>query len=175
VTTDTDARLWDTEGHGGTTEQTRCRGSSGGLHNVPVTRYELSLDPARLDVELVHRLLSQHAYWALGRSRQAQDTVIASSRNYGLYDAASGQQVAYARVVTDGATFAWLCDVIVDPGHRGKGLGVRLVEGVMADLEPLGLKRVLLATEDAHDLYRKFGFAEVSDPERWMVRLRPQS
>ncbi len=134
------------------------------------TRYVFSADPDRIDADRVHRLLSQHAYWALGRTREVQDAALAGSRSYGVYDAVTGEQVACARVVTDGATFAWLCDVIVDPEARGNGVGVRLVEGVVADLEPLRLKRIMLVTEDAHELYRKVGFAELGDPERWMVR-----
>jgi N-acetylglutamate synthase-like GNAT family acetyltransferase len=135
-----------------------------------VTSFEFSTDRDRLDVEHVHRLLAEHSYWARGRSRAQQDAAVAGSRNYGVYDAATGRQVAYARVVTDGATFAWLCDVIVDPAVRGRGVGVQLVEGVVADLEPLGLKRVVLKTADAHGLYRKFGFEDVADPDGWMVR-----
>jgi N-acetylglutamate synthase-like GNAT family acetyltransferase len=134
------------------------------------TRHVFSADPARLDADAVHRMLSEHAYWAVGRPREVQEAAIAGSRNYGVYDAATGDQIAYARVVTDGATFAWLCDVIVRPDARGNGVGVRLVEGVMADLEPLRLKRIMLVTEDAHELYRKAGFRELDDPERWMVR-----
>jgi GNAT superfamily N-acetyltransferase len=137
---------------------------------VFVTYFEFSSDPARLDVDLVHRWLSEHAYWALGRSRQVQDAAIAGSRNYGLYDATTARQVGYARVVTDGATFAWVCDVFVDPEQRGRGLGVQLVEGVFADLEPLGIKRVLLKTNDAHGLYERFGFDVLGDPELWMIR-----
>lgn len=139
-------------------------------HDGRVTHYDFSVDPGRIDADRVHHLLSEHSYWALGRSREVQDAAIAGSRNYGIYDTETGQQVAYARVVTDGATFAWLCDVIVDPEIRGHGLGVRLVEGVMADLEPLGLKRMLLKTGDAHGLYEKFGFDVVGDPELWMIR-----
>ncbi len=132
--------------------------------------YVFSADPSRIDAGRVHHLLSEHAYWAAGRPREVQDAAISGSRNYGVYDAATGDQVAYARVVTDGATFAWLCDVIVDPDARGQGVGVQLVEGVVADLEPLRLKRVLLVTEDAHELYSKVGFRRLEDPERWMVR-----
>lgn len=143
----------------------------GGMSPQTATsRHVFSADPARLDAGAVHRMLSEHAYWALGRPRELQDAAIAGSRNYGVYDDATGEQVAYARVVTDGATFAWLCDVIVRPDVRGRGVGVRLVTGVMADLEPLRLKRIMLVTEDAHELYRKAGFRELDDPERWMVR-----
>ena len=77
--------------------------------------------------------------------------------------------MAYARVVTDHATFAWVCDVYVDPGHRGRGLGGRLAEAVVARLGPLDLARVLLATLDAHEVYARVGFVPVPDPERLMV------
>lgn len=129
-----------------------------------------SSDPADLDRARVHRWLSEHAYWALGRTRETQDAAIASSRNYGAFDEATGAQLGYARVVTDGVTFAWLCDVIVDPDARGRGVGAGLVEFVLADLDPLGLKRVALATGDAHGLYERFGFEALSNPEQWMVR-----
>ena len=86
-----------------------------------------------------------------------------------MYDAGTGEQLAYARVVTDGATFAWLCDVFVAREARGRGVGVALVEGVVA-LEPLGLKRILLATGDAHGLYEKFGFLPLERPQDFMAR-----
>ncbi|MBM7503812.1 GNAT family N-acetyltransferase [Agromyces aurantiacus] len=129
-----------------------------------------SSDPAELDRARVHRWISEHAYWALGRPRAVQDAAIDASRNYGAYDETTGEQLAYARVVTDGVTFAWLCDVIVDPGARGRGVGVDLIGFVVADLEPLGLKRIALATGDAHGLYARFGFEPLSNPEQWMVR-----
>ncbi|WP_030772076.1 MULTISPECIES: GNAT family N-acetyltransferase [unclassified Streptomyces] len=131
--------------------------------------YEISTDATRLDVGLVHRWLSEDAYWALGRSRQKQEDAIAGSVNFGLYDRASGAQLAYARVVTDRATFAWLCDVYVDRGARGKGLGGALVDAVCAHLEPYGLRRVLLATADAHGVYARYGFEPLATPEKWMA------
>lgn len=132
--------------------------------------YEFSTDPRRVDPAWVSRMLADHAYWAVGRTRQTQDAAIAGSRNYGVYDSMTGQQLAYARVVTDGATFAWVCDVIVDPERRGGGIGVTLMAGVAADLEPLGLRRIVLATGDAHGLYEKFGFTALKDPTMWMER-----
>lgn len=132
--------------------------------------YEFSADPARLDPARAHHLISEHSYWAAGRQRAVQDAAIAGSRNYGVYHRATGEQVAYARVVTDGATFAWLCDVIVDPGHRGQGIGKLLMGGVTADLEPLGLRRTMLATADAHGLYEKFGFTPLTEEHKWMER-----
>ncbi|WP_041294828.1 GNAT family N-acetyltransferase [Isoptericola variabilis] len=140
------------------------------MTEISTARHVFSSDPSRIDAERVHALLSTHAYWALGRPREVHEAAMAGSRNYGVYDAETGRQLAYARVVTDGATFAWLCDVIVDPDARGAGIGVRLVQGVLADLEPLRLKRIALVTEDAHGLYRKAGFEVLDDPERWMVR-----
>ncbi|MEU5582121.1 GNAT family N-acetyltransferase [Streptomyces huasconensis] len=131
--------------------------------------YEISADPARIDAARVHHWLSTDAYWALGRSRAKQDAAIAGSLNFGAYDVSSGEQVAYARVVTDRATFAWLCDVYVSPAARGGGLGTALVDAVRAYLEPFGLRRVLLATADAHGLYEKAGFKALDAPEDWMA------
>lgn len=89
--------------------------------------------------------------------------------NFGVYEAASGEQVAYARVVTDHATFAWLCDVYVDLPVRGKGFGSALVAAVRDHLEPCGLRRILLATNDAHGVYAKAGFDALDAPEKWMA------
>ena len=135
-------------------------------------RFRFSDDPDDIDRERVHHWLSEQSYWALGRARDVQDAAIDASRNFAVIDTATGAQVAYARVVTDGVTFAWLCDVFVDPEVRGEGVGIGLIEGVVAALEPLGLRRILLATADAHGLYEKFGFAALVQPERWMARLQ---
>lgn len=126
----------------------------------------------RIDRALVHRWLSEESYWARGRSRATQDAAIDASRNYGVYDDATGRQVAYARVVTDGVTFAWLCDVFVDDTARGTGIGTMLIAGVMADLDPLGVKRVMLATADAPGLYARYGFAPLADPTMVMAKTR---
>jgi GNAT superfamily N-acetyltransferase len=131
---------------------------------------EFSDAPDRLDRDRIHRWLAEESYWAAGRPRATQDAAIDASRNFGVYDAGTGEQLAYARVVTDGATFAWLCDVFVASEARGRGVGVALVEGVMAVLEPLGLTRILLATGDAHRLYEKFGFRPLERPDDMMVR-----
>ncbi|MEU3780720.1 GNAT family N-acetyltransferase [Streptomyces sp900129855] len=131
--------------------------------------YEMSTDPARIDAGRVHRWLSTDAYWAIGRERAKQDRAIAGSLNFGVYETASGEQVAYARVVTDLATFAWLCDVYVDPAARGKGLGTALVAAVRDHLRPHGLRRILLATHDAHGVYERVGFAALEKPGQWMA------
>lgn len=134
------------------------------------TTYEFSADRDRLDADWVHQQLAENAYWALGRPRDVHDAAIASSRCYGMYAADTGAQVAFARVVTDGATFGWLCDVIVDPAVRGGGVGKALLAAVVEDLEPLGLRRTLLATADAHGLYEQYGWGALREPVRWMER-----
>ena len=121
-------------------------------------RYFFSAETDRVDRARVHRWLSEQSYWARGRPREKQDAAIDASRNYGVYDIGSGEQMAYGRVVTDGVTFAWLCDVFVATDARGQGIGKMLAAGVMADLEPLDLKRILLSTTDAHGLYARYGF-----------------
>ncbi|WP_449386076.1 GNAT family N-acetyltransferase [Cellulomonas soli] len=133
--------------------------------------YEFSADPSRLDPTWVHAALVEHAYWAVGRSRATQDAAIAASRNYGVYLTGTAEQVAYARVVTDGVTFGWLADVLVDPAHRGRGVARALVAGILAELDPVGLKRVLLrASPDGRTLYEQLGWVPVSEPHTWMER-----
>ena len=131
--------------------------------------YEISTDPARIDVDRVHRWLATDAYWALDRPRERHERAMEGSLNFGAYETVSGDQVAYARVVTDGATFAWLCDVYVDRSARGRGLGTAFVAAVCEHLQPLGLRRVLLATHDAHGVYEKLGFTALDRPDRWMA------
>ncbi|GGU95486.1 N-acetyltransferase [Streptomyces filipinensis] len=131
--------------------------------------YEFSADTARVDVDRVHGWLSADAYWAIGRPREKHERAMASSLNFGVYDRASGEQVAYARVVTDQALFAWLADVYVDPSVRGKGVGTAFVGRIRDHLAPYGLRRMLLATADAHGVYEKAGFRPLDRPGQWMV------
>lgn len=133
--------------------------------------YEISADPGRIDRERVHHWLSTDAYWALGRTREKQDRAIEGSLNFGVYETVSGEQVAYARVITDRATFAWLCDVYVDPSVRGKSVGSALVATVRDEMRQYGVRRVLLATHDAHGVYAKLGFAQLERPEHWMALI----
>jgi GNAT superfamily N-acetyltransferase len=131
----------------------------------------ISTDASLVDVALVHRWLSTDAYWALNRPREVVEQSVASSLNVGAYD--DGVQVGYARIVTDRTTFAWICDVYVDPARRGSGIGKSLVSAVVAELEPLGLSRVMLATADAHALYAAHGFVPLPDASMIMVLERP--
>jgi GNAT superfamily N-acetyltransferase len=130
--------------------------------------YLLSTDPARLELDRVHHWLCTDAYWALGRDRETVDRAFAGSLPFGVYRPADRQQVAVARVVTDAATFAWLCDVYVDRAERGRGLGTWLAGAVRDHLAELGVRRILLATHDAHGVYAAVGFTPLDDPTRWM-------
>ncbi|MFF8728558.1 GNAT family N-acetyltransferase [Streptomyces sp. NPDC015171] len=131
--------------------------------------FEFSDDPARVDVDRVHGWLSADAYWAMGRPRDQHERAMAASLNFGVYATGSGDQVAYARVVTDRALFAWLADVYVDPSVRGKGVGTAFVGRIRDHLAPFGLRRLLLATEDAQGVYAKLGFRSLDRPEQWMI------
>ena len=129
--------------------------------------YELDDDPGRIDRDAVHRYLSEESYWAKGRAREVQDELIdGAARVVGLYHA--GEQVGFARTLSDGHVQSYLADVYVLEQHRGRGLGVELVR-FSVDEGQLAHTKWFLHTEDAHDLYRRFGFAEPGPRalERW--------
>jgi GNAT superfamily N-acetyltransferase len=128
--------------------------------------YVLSDDPARIDLDAVHGFLKR-SYWAAEIPREVVARSIAGSVAFGLFH--QGAQVGFARVVTDKATFAYLADVFIDPAHRGQGLSKWMMETILAHPELQGLRRWLLATHDAHGLYRQFGFQELKNPERYMT------
>ena len=119
---------------------------------------ELSEDLRRLDLDVVHRFLSEQSYWARGISRAVVERSVRESWCVGAYDGPA--QVGFARLVSDRATYAWLCDVFVLPGHRGAGTGSALVRAALDRAAGDGVRRVVLATADAHDLYRREGFGE---------------
>ena len=135
--------------------------------------YRFSDDIHDMDRERVHSWLAEGSYWAQGRARDIHDRAMDASLNFGIFDDVSKQQVAYARVITDTATFAWLCDVYVDDAVRGQGVGIALMDGIMAALVPMNLKRIGLVTADAHGLYEKYGFEPIEKPEMWMARMNP--
>jgi GNAT superfamily N-acetyltransferase len=133
--------------------------------------YTVSTDPADLDREAIYRYLHDEAYWSQGISRDTLDRALDNSLNF---TALHGSTLAgFARVVTDRATFAWLCDVFVLPAHRGQGVSRRLMDAVVTHPELAGLRNFLLATRDAHGLYEKFGFTPLAEPRRWMAIRRP--
>ena len=131
--------------------------------------YVISTDPSMLDLGAVHGFL-QRSYWAADRPLETVQRSVERSLNFGLYRAGDRCQVGFARVVTDFATFAWLCDVFVDEDHRGQGLGVWLMETVVGHPELQCLRLWMLGTRDAHGLYEKIGFTPLSVPERWMQK-----
>lgn len=133
--------------------------------------FQISVDPARLQVDAIADALAR-SYWAANRPRDVIVRSLAHSRAYGLYDGA--RQIGLARVVTDRATFAYLCDVYVLEDYRDRGLGKWLIDVVVNDPALAGLRRWLLATRDAHGLYRHSGFTELKTPEMWMERFEPQ-
>ena len=133
--------------------------------------YEVSDDRARLDREAVHRYLATQSYWAQEIPRATLDRAIDHSLCFGLYrDTAL---VGFARVVTDRATFAYLCDVFVLPTVQGRGLGTWLIECVVAHPDLQGLRRFCLMTKDAHTLYQRFGFTAIGDPKRYLELFSP--
>jgi N-acetylglutamate synthase-like GNAT family acetyltransferase len=121
--------------------------------------YEISTDPARLDLEAVIRLL-RTTYWAAQRPREVIEKSIRHSLCFGIYW--RGTQVGFGRVVTDWTTFAWICDVVIDEAHRGGGLGKRFVEEIVTHPDIAGVRQ-LLATRDAHTLYERFGFERIGE------------
>jgi GNAT superfamily N-acetyltransferase len=129
--------------------------------------YSISTERERLDLDIVHKFLSEEAYWSPGVPRDVVERSIENSLCFGLYHGA--QQVGFARVVTDRATTAYLADVFVLSEHRGRGLGVWLVETVFSHPDLQGLRRFLLGTADAHALYERYGFRP-ADPTRMMER-----
>ena len=127
---------------------------------------EISTDPNRLDIALIHHCLSESAYWAIGRPREVVQRSFDNSLCFGAY--ANGELVGFARVVTDYATFGWLADVFVLEAYRGQGGGKALVQAVQEHPDLQGV-RLLLATKDAHRLYAQYGFEPVA-PDRYMQR-----
>jgi len=131
----------------------------------------ISTDPQLLQVEVIYDYLSNRSYWAQGRSLEAVQRSLGNSLCFGAY--LEGAQVGFARVLSDYVAFAWLCDVFVLETARGQGVGKQLVRAVVAHPDLCSLKRILLATRDAHELYRRYGgFQELVAPERWMEHLQ---
>lgn len=134
--------------------------------------YVLTGDASRIDVGRVHRWLSDESYWAAGRTYDVVARSLEGSMPYAIF--AGADQVGFARAVTDGATFAWICDVFIADDHRGRGLGRWLVDGIVEDLSRDGVPRFLLATRDAHEVYRRSGFTALEGADRFMeIDRRP--
>ena len=139
-------------------------------HEWQQGEFVISTDPARLDLETVHHFLAHESYWGQGRTKELVQRSVANSLAFGIYKGA--QQVGGCRVVTDYATFAWLCDVFVLEPFRGLGLSKWMLEVVTLHPELQGVRRWLLGTKDAQELYRKYGFTELSLEIIWMQRFK---
>lgn len=133
----------------------------------------LSDDESLLDMKRIHQWLSVESYWANGREFNVVEKAFTNSYPIGVYEGAT--QIAVARIVSDTATFAWLCDVFVDSNFRGRGIGKWLAQASVEWTEKNGIKRIILATRDAHEVYSRVGFELLKNPERWMaIDKRPQ-
>jgi GNAT superfamily N-acetyltransferase len=139
-----------------------------GYHERSEDGILFSTDRSRLDIDLIHAFLSGESYWVPGIRREFVERAIEHSICFGVYDGA--RQVAFARVITDCAGFAWLADVFVAGGRRGGGIGKRLIAFVLEHPDLQRIRRFMLATRDAHDLYANFGFTPLAHPEQLMER-----
>jgi GNAT superfamily N-acetyltransferase len=137
-----------------------------------VSEYVISTDLHAIDREVVFRFLHEDAYWSAGVPREIFDRSLEGSLCFSAFAGSDGPQVGFARVVSDRATFAWLCDVFVLPEHRGKGVARQLMDAVMAHPDLVRVRNFLLATRDAHALYARYGFAPLAEPARWMAIRR---
>lgn len=136
---------------------------------MPSTKplFEVSCDPVRLDFERIHAWLAS-SYWSPGISRErVEKAACGSALLVGAYQ--DGLQVGYLRVISDATTFAWICDVFVDPASRSRGVARAMLRFALDHADFQGLRRWVLATKDAHAVYSDVGFISVSNPERWMI------
>ncbi len=140
-------------------------------YTVTENNFIISTDKRKIDIEYVHAFLS-NSYWSPGVPMKTVKKAMQGSLCFGVYD--KDKQIGYARMVTDTATFAYLADVFIDESYRGKGLGKWLVKIILAHPDLQGLRRIILATRDAHLLYAQFGFVPFATPERWMAFSPPQ-
>jgi GNAT superfamily N-acetyltransferase len=134
--------------------------------------YEISSDNTRLDIDAIHAYLTR-SYWSPGIPREIVERAARNSLCFGVYLHSTGAQVGFTRVVTDHATFAYLCDVYVLEEHQGHGLGKAMVRAALAHPALSGARRVMLATRDAHGLYRQNGFVETTGNTNLMEIVRP--
>jgi GNAT superfamily N-acetyltransferase len=138
-----------------------------------IEEFEINTDKSMLDVDVIHRFLSEESYWAQTRTLEQTKTAIENSLCFGVYH--GGRQIGFARVVSDFATLAYVGDVFILSEFRGRGLSKRLMETIVAHPNLQGLRRWLLATRDAHGLYEQFEFSSLKFPDRWMERTAPDA
>jgi GNAT superfamily N-acetyltransferase len=136
-------------------------------------KYIISTDRSLLDTAMIHDFLVRESYWAQNRTEAQMSAAIENSICFGVYD--GERQIAFARVVSDKATFAYIGDVFVIDEYRGRGVGKDLMAAIIAHPELQGLRRWVLATRDAHGLYEQYGFTELKHPDRWMELAGPNA
>lgn len=135
--------------------------------------YTINTDQDRLQADVIHRYLTEEAYWTTGRTRAMTEKTIKHSLCFGVYY--QDAQVGFARVVTDHTIFAYLCDVFILSAYQGQGLGTWLTETILDVLDEEGVRWTMLATRDAHELYEEYGgFQKLHLPEKWMGRVNPR-
>ena len=135
--------------------------------------FTISTSRALLQIDAIHKFLSEESYWARERTREQTETAIKNSLPFGVYKGEN--QIGFARIVTDYATFAYLGDVYILSEFRGQGLSKWLMETIVNHPELQGFRRWVLATKDAHTLYEKFEFTGLKFPERWMEKTAPNA
>jgi GNAT superfamily N-acetyltransferase len=134
-------------------------------------QFLMTTDKSRLNLQVIFDFLAHHSYWAQDRPIETIAKSIEHSLCFGIYEA--DQQAGFARVVTDYATFGWICDLFILEAYRKHSLGKWLIQSIISHPDLRNIRRLLLATQDAHELYRKYGgFEPLPQPERWMTRVR---
>jgi GNAT superfamily N-acetyltransferase len=139
---------------------------------MPTRELTISDDRSNLDLEMVYTFLSQQTAWAKGMPRDTFERAVAGSLCFGVY--VDGTQIAFARLITDSASFAYLCGVFVLPGYRGQGYASALLKHLFASPALKGLRRIVLVTSDAHQVYEPHGFTPLTNPERYMELHHPE-
>lgn len=135
-------------------------------------RFIISTDPDKLQIDMIHKYLTEEAYWTTGRTREMTVKTIENSLCFGVFN--QDTQIGFARVVTDYTIFAYLCDVFILDEYQGQGLGKWLTEVILNVLDEEGVRWTMLATRDAHELYGEYGgFQKLYLPEKWMGRVNP--
>lgn len=132
-------------------------------------KFKITTDASKMDVNFIHDYLSNHSYWAKGRTMELVEKSLNNSLCFGIFKT-NGKQVGFARVATDYVVFAWLMDVFVDEDHRGSGIGKMLIESIINYPALHEVNGIGLRTRDAHAFYADFGFERIPEPETWMFK-----
>lgn len=141
------------------------------MESLPHPGYHIATDKALLNQKAIFKFLKEESYWSQKLTTEKLRIAIDNSLCFGVYR--ENETVGFARVITDYSNFAYLCDVFIIPEHRKQGLSKWMLQTILEHPALQGMRRFMLATADAHELYRQFGFTELSKPERWMEIYRP--